>query len=123
MGKHARIAERLRVATETSFEIWRGYIFEFSTIETYNVVLALNIFHHLIKTKERYGRLLALLDRMNPELMIFQAHNPGGAQMEGSYRNYRPQEFAEFVAEHANLPNVEQLGQASDRRPLFKLTR
>lgn len=123
MGKHARIAERLRVATETSFELWRGDVFDFPGIESYDVVFALNIFHHLIKTEERYERLLALLDRMNPEIMIFQAHNPGGAQMKDSYRNYRPKEFAEFVAEQANLPTIEPLGQANDRRPLFKLTR
>jgi len=122
MGKHARIAEKLRVATETRFEIWRGDIFDFPGIESYDVVFALNIFHHLIKTEERYERLLALLARIDPEIMIFQAHNPGGAQMKGSYRNYRPQEFAEFVAENSNLPNIEPLGQANDRRPLFKLT-
>lgn len=121
-GKHSRIAEQLRVATETEFEIWRGDIFDFPDIERFDVVLALNIFHHLIKTEERHERLIAMLDRMDPDILIFQAHNPGGGQMKGSYRNYRHAEFAEFVAEHSGLPRVEPLGTADDRRPLYKLT-
>jgi hypothetical protein len=123
MGKHARIAERLRVATETEFEIWRGDIFDFPDIERYDVILALNIFHHLIKTEERHEHLVALLERLDADIMIFESHNPGGAQMKDAYRNYHADDFAEFVAKHSGLTLIEPLGQARDRRSLFKLSR
>lgn len=119
----AEIAERLRVATESRFTIVHGNIFELPDVERFNVVLALNIFHHFLKTREKYEQLLDLLERLNPDLMLFEAHKPNSRAMADAYINYAPDDFAEFVADKVGLSQVESLGRAADRRSLFKLSR
>lgn len=118
-------AKRLRVATESRYEIWEGNLLDYPGGQV-NVVLALSIFHHMIKTERRHEQLKTLLERLSPEMMIFEPHDrESAAQMEGAYRDYAPDEFAAFVAQHAGLSNVEYLGTPDDRykRPLLKLTR
>jgi hypothetical protein len=67
---------------------------------------------------------VALLRRLSAELIFFEAHkhDPPG-QMEGAYRNYPQEEFAEFVAMHAGMNRIERLGTAENRRVVFMLAR
>ena len=120
----AAFAEHIRVATESSYRIWRGNLFDFPDPAA-DVVLALNVFHHLIKKPELHERLIEFLRRLSTDVLFFEPHVPETAvrQMEGAYRDYPPQEFAEFVAGHAGLGSIEYLGVAGDDRPLYKLTR
>ncbi|HEX2087173.1 MAG TPA: methyltransferase domain-containing protein [Solirubrobacteraceae bacterium] len=120
----ARIAGKLAVATESSYDVWRGDVFEFPDAEEYDVVLALSIFHHFIKTEELHAKLVAFLGRLSADVILFEPHvsDPPG-QMRGAYRNYHPQEFADFVARHAGMSRTEHLGLAPDGRSLFKLVR
>lgn len=121
----ASFARRLCIATESSYELWEGDLLEYPGGEV-DVVLALSIFHHMIKTKKRHAQLEEMLARLSPEMMIFEPHDrESAAQMENAYRDYAPDEFVTFVSEHARLPNVEYLGTPTDRykRPIFKLTR
>jgi hypothetical protein len=117
-------ANKIRTATESSFEIWHGNVLDLKEPRA-DVVLALNIFHHLIKTKARHEGLVNLLGLLSPEIILFEPHVPERAfrQMEGAYRNYEPPEFAEFVVKHAGLSKIEYLGETDAQRPLFKLSR
>lgn len=120
----ADFAERISVATGSGFTIWRGSVFQFPDIEDFEVIVALNIFHHFLKSEEAYQELQALLSRMRAEVMIFEAHkHDPPAQMTGAYRNYPPEEFVEFVSRGAGFSNFEELGTAPDGRRLFKLWR
>lgn len=124
-GANLRFARMIQEATEGGYEIWAGRIYDYPGVESMDVVLALNIFHHLIKTRELHDGLIALLRRMRAEVMIFEPHVPELAwrQMQGAYRNYEPDEFVAFVAEHAGMGSIERLGVADDGRPMYKLTR
>ena len=120
----ARFAESIRQATGSRFRVWHGCIFDFPDAEQQDAALALSIFHHFIKTEELHEQLISFLGRLNIELMIFEPHlHDPPAQMKGAFRNYPPQEFAEFVAEHARLSNIEHLGVAPDGRSLYRLSR
>jgi 2-polyprenyl-3-methyl-5-hydroxy-6-metoxy-1,4-benzoquinol methylase len=120
----AQFAERIRTATESRFAIWQGDIFDFPNIEGQNVILALNIFHHLIKTEKLHNKLVHLLDRIRADIILFQPHvsAPPG-QMANAFRNYAPDEFAHFVATHANMSSVEYLGKEHNGRRLYKITK
>ena len=87
------------------------------------MVLALNIFHHFIKTEKDHNKLIKLLGRMDPEIIIFESHLQEERQMKDAYRNYAPGEFAAFVAKHAGMRRVEYLGDAGDGRSLYLLSR
>lgn len=119
-----RFARRLRVATESTYEIWDGNLLDYPGGE-FSVVFALSIFHHMIKTEQRHERLKEMLGRLSTDVMIFEPHGRESAvQMQGAYRDYSPEEFAGFVAEHAGLRTIEYLGTPGDRykRPIFKLS-
>jgi len=121
--RDARIAERIRIATESRFSVWHGSIFDFPGVERADVVLALNIFHHFIKTKVGHARLERLLGRLRARMILFEAHrHDPPAQMRGAYRNYRADEFAAFVSCHARMSRIDELGQDRDGRTLYRLT-
>jgi hypothetical protein len=91
--------------------------------EPYQVVLALNIFHHFIKTKERFEQLEELLDALRCEEMFIECHTEGETQMAEAYRNFSGEELVRFVSERSDLPNIILLGTVSDGRSVYQLTR
>jgi hypothetical protein len=149
MRRHIPFIEGLRQARRKTFSVWQGSIFDYPRrkdlevfwkglgrrapdvknekgylwLSEFDVVLALNILHHFLKKEGDYKRMIKLLKRLNCGVLFFEAHNPDEGQMKGAYRNYEPDEFAAFVAKHARMDRVELLGEASDGRNLYQLTR
>lgn len=122
--RNARFAQALTVATESGLRVWQGDVFAFPELEDQHVVLALNVFHHLIKTQELHDGLAAMLGRLRAaEVIIFEAHKSRDAQLRDAYRNYPADEFAAFVAHHAGMSTVAPIGHAADGRPLFRISR
>lgn len=103
--------------------IWED-MFEWKWINEnkFNVVLALNIFHHFIKTEEFYEKLVQLLNNLKTDVIIFEAHNPDEQQMEWSYKNYSPLEFVKFIMKETWLDKYEEIWIIeSDWRQIFKI--
>lgn len=122
--RNASFAERLARSVESGLTVWHGNIFEYPEPEKFEVVLALNIFHHLIKTEELHQGLIDFLGRLDRvEVIFFEPHLSEVRQLRDAYRNYESQEFAQFVAQHAGMSGVEYLGAAADGRDLYKITR
>jgi hypothetical protein len=122
--RNARLAQALTVATESSLRVWQGDVFAFPDLEEQHVVLALNVFHHLIRTQELHDGLAAMLGRLRrAEVIVFEAHKSRDAQLRDAYRNYPADEFAAFVARHAGMSTVAPIGHAADGRPLYRITR
>lgn len=101
------------------FKTIHGDIFSFSEIN-YDIILALNIFHHFIKTEKKFNNLKELLSRINCKIMFFQSHNTKETQMVGSYKNFNNDEFVDFILENSNLSKSECILQG--RRPIYKIT-
>jgi hypothetical protein len=121
----ADIATALAKASRYNLTVWLGDVLQFPDATKQEVVLALNIFHHLIKTEEGHAGLIAFLQRLHAaELILFEPHvaDPP-AQMRGAFRNYPEEDFAAFISEHAGMRDIELLGRAGDGRPLFRLSR
>jgi len=120
--REARIAQVLRDATESRFRIWKGSIFDFPEPASQDVVLALNVFNHLIKTEELHTRLTDFLGRLNAELIFFEPHvaSQPGKMPPNAYRNYAPLEFAEFVAGHSGMTSIECLGLETEHHSPYK---
>jgi len=115
--------KRLARAENRRFKIIEGSVLSVDLTESFDVVLALNIFHHLIKTKELHEALVRMLGRLNARVMFFEPHLPTQRMMAGAFRNYPPQEFLSFVKEHGRFKSAGLIGTASDGRPIFKLER
>ncbi|WP_416305797.1 methyltransferase domain-containing protein [Neptunicella sp. SCSIO 80796] len=97
-------------------------IFDFvSEPKSYDVVLALNIFHHFIKTEELYEKLVTLLSRLDVAQLFLQTHNPQEPQMLGAFKNFEGEEFCQFVVEHSCLNKARWLAEIGSGRHLYVL--
>ena len=75
----------------------------------FDVVLALNIFHHFIKTEQFHQKLVKLLNNLNTDVIIFESHDPKEEQMDNSYKNYSPEEFVQFIMKETGLTKHEEI--------------
>ncbi len=119
---YAEVARQVRDLWGKKFEVFEGSIFDLPALK-YDVVLALNIFHHFLKKKATYEAFEALLDRMDVQTMFFESHSYDEHQMKKAVVNMKPDEFAQFIGERTGLTNIEVIGVERGVRPLFKLSR
>jgi 2-polyprenyl-3-methyl-5-hydroxy-6-metoxy-1,4-benzoquinol methylase len=119
------IMKKLRNANNNNFKIVQDSIFKFREGRTLNfdIVLALNIFHHFLKRKVTYGELKKLLNRINCKEMFLETHNPKESQMKGAFINYQPEEFVKFIIKNSNLNKYLFLKELEGGRKLYKIFR
>lgn len=120
---HLYFMEKLKRAESRSFKIINKSIFQYNDIENlhFDVVIALNIFHHFLKEKGSYLKLCELLGKLEMTELYFEAHNPNESQMKGAYKNYSEEEFVEFILQTSKLKESQLLGRATDGRGIYKL--
>lgn len=114
---------KLKIAEKRKFTVVHADIFEFWEKSDFDVVLALNIFHHFLKTADGYKKLVKFLRRLKTRVIFFEPHLPDETQMCGAYRNFDNEQFVHFVAENTNLTQWKCIGYAKDNRPIYKLTK
>jgi hypothetical protein len=112
---------KLRNAQNRKFHVIAKSIFEYHEKTHFDLVLALNIFHHFLKKKQSHEQLIDFLETLSTNFMFFQPHLPSEPQMIGAYRNYECDEFANFVSKHSSLTHCALLGKDTDGRPIYKL--
>lgn len=113
--------EAIRELCGKKFTVWRESVFKLPD-PTFDVVLALNIFHHFIKTETVFRQFDNFLKRLDCELMVFQPHNPSEGQMKASYLNFSPHEFVDYVSGVSRLPVSTRIGTI-EGRPIFILSK
>ena len=119
--KEAYFLKKLHKAENRKFKIIESSIFDAQLNMEFDVVLALNIFHHFLKNKNQYEKLKSFLNKLNTRVMFFQPHLQHEAQMQTAFQNYSETEFVDFVRTNARLLNVIKLGQDVDGRSIYKL--
>lgn len=114
--------EKLKLAENRRFTIISGSIFDYRDKTDFDVILALNIFHHFIKREETYYKLVELLRRLDMKVMFFQTEPVDSPRMTGAYRNFSDcEEFVKFILENSNLTEATYIGETKDRRPMYML--
>jgi hypothetical protein len=121
--KEAYFLQMIHDASERTFEVVHGAAQDFDWSRKVEAVLALNVFHHFLKSEASYAELQDLLGRLDADVMIFEPHLSDDPQMRSAYRNLSPEEFVAFVLDHSVFTRSEPLGSASDQRPLYRLSR
>ena len=114
---------RLRDAENRRFEIVPDSILETTGPLRFDVVVALNIFHHFLKTESAFEKLVDLLGRLDVDQMFFQSHQRGSPQMAGAYRDMVYEDFVDFILDATSLTSAEEIGRMADGRRLYSLTR
>ena len=120
--KRLYLLKKLKKAENRKFEIVPESIFEYKKNQelTFNVVLALNVFHHFLDTKDTYLNLIKLLKRIKAKEFFFEAYRLD--EVRGRYREYTPEQFVDFIIENSDFNKSEFIGKAEDGRSLYKLT-
>lgn len=123
-SSNAEMIERFRDANGRNFKVLNRDIFEINVKSIdYGVVLALNIFHHFLKTEEGYQELKRLLKDLDAEVLYFQSHAPGEKQMEGAYRSLVGDSFADFLVDSSSFESWEYIGTPEENgRRMYKIT-
>lgn len=124
------LAARIRKAEGKNFEIIKTNFLNVRSHpaiakKTFDVVLALNIFHHFLKAEKDYILLERSLNSLAGHIgvMFFEPHNPCEVQMQNAYRNYDEEEFVEFVKVNTGFSEAEHICETNDNRKLYKLYR
>ena len=120
---HLYFLQKLKRAENRKFEILPNSIFECPEVKDlhFDVVLALNIFHHFLKNKDSYFKLCDLLKNLKMKEMYFQPHQTNEHQMKEAYKNYSEEEFIEFILRASKLNKANCIGRAQDGRGIYKI--
>lgn len=120
---HFYFLKKFRDALNREFDAIEDSIFNVDIVqERFDVILALNIFHHFLKTENLYGSFLDLLKKLDAEVMVFQSVAEGEEQMENAYRRQSEDGLAEFIVSNSSFVDWEYLGTpGKDKRPIYKI--
>jgi 2-polyprenyl-3-methyl-5-hydroxy-6-metoxy-1,4-benzoquinol methylase len=120
-----RIMVRIRDAENKKFIGINKSIFEVDFVENtlFDVVLALNIFHHFLKEKTLFYQFKEFLQKLKMDAMFFSAADSQDEQMRHAYRNFSESEFVEFILRQTSLTKSEMITLGRLNRPVYKLSR
>lgn len=115
--------KKLRDIEGKKFKIINKSIFDLNLKLDFDIVLALNIFHHFLREKELYQNLIEFLDRLKLKTMYFQPHDPSEKIMRNAYVNYDNEQFVRFIIKYSCLNKFELINKQSDgrSRPIYKI--
>lgn len=115
--------KKLRTIESKKFKIINKSIFDLKEKLDYNIVLALNIFHHFLREKELYHKLIEFLGRLEIDTMYFQPHDPSEKIMQNAYINYNNEQFVKFIVKNSCLNKFELITKQSDgrTRPIYRI--
>lgn len=120
-------ADRIRRAERKNFQIIEGDLITACSSAPLNnlkfdTVIALNIMHWFLMTKDKYEQLKSWLQTLRVERMFLEVHRTDEFHMIDAYANLEPDEFVSFVLENSSLKNAEFLSHTDDGRRMYKLT-
>jgi len=115
--------KKLRDIEGKRFKIINKSIFDLKEKLDFDVVLAFNIFHHFLREKELYQKLIEFLNRLTVSTMYFQPHDPSEAIMKNAYINYGNEQFVKFIIKNSCLNNFKLVNKQSDgrTRPIYRI--
>jgi len=111
-------------ALNKKFTVINGSFLDSKVIKGYpfDIVLALNVFSHLLVHKETFAKLDSFLDHLKCKELFFEPYSPKDPQMANAFINIDEDQFAEYLRFKLNLKSIEIIGTASDKRKMYKIS-
>jgi len=115
--------KKLRDIEGRKFKIINKSIFDLNYTKEFDIVIALNIFHHFLREKELYFELINFLKNLKTKIMFFQPHDPNEKIMQNAYVNYNNHQFVDYIIKYSCLNKSVLLNEKVDgrNRPIYKL--
>lgn len=116
--------KKLRDIEGKNFKIINTSIFELKR-KNFDIILALNIFHHFLREKKLYIQLITFLNQLQLKYMYFQPHDPNEKIMQNAYKNFNNQQFVNFILKHSCLNQFRVLSENVEGtgRPIYLLSK
>ena len=116
---------KVRIAEDKKFQAINASIFDLSHLFDihFDVVLALNIFHHFLKRKALFDNLKRLLENLKMDSMFFEPHLCQEESMRDAYQNFGEKEFVDFVMWHAGFTSSEVIYSDNNGRVVYFLSK
>ena len=120
-----RILKKVKIAENKKFKLFNKSIFDVEVIKNtkFDVVLALNIFHHFLKTEADFVKFKHLLKNLKTDSMFFEAHRYDDTQMNNAFINFTQPEFVDFILQNTSLNKSKVIYTAKNGRTIFKLVK
>lgn len=113
------VMKKLHKGYNMNFEIITSSFLDMNIVE-YDIVVALNILHHFLKRPYEFNKLEKFLEKCKFKEMFVQFHEQGESQMIGSYKDFSPEEFSNFILEKTKKENCILIGEEMNRK-IYKI--
>jgi 2-polyprenyl-3-methyl-5-hydroxy-6-metoxy-1,4-benzoquinol methylase len=115
--------KKLRDIEGKKFSIINKSIFDLTEKLDYDIVIAFNIFHHFLREKDLYQKLIEFLTSLKVKVMYFQPHDPSEVLMRNAYANFDNEQFVRFIIKNSCLNKFELITKQIDgrNRPIYKI--
>lgn len=109
----------IRRLTGAQFEIIGGDVLDLRDPD-FDLVLALNIFHHFLKRPATLEKFKAFLGRLKCHTMIYQAHGDDESQMRNAHLKLDGEGVCQLIVDNSGLTDFEYVGTIKNRK-VYKL--
>ncbi|MFA6028808.1 MAG: class I SAM-dependent methyltransferase [Elusimicrobiota bacterium] len=121
--QHIYFLRKLRLAENRHFAVIGKSIFDLPPLGHFDVVLALNIFYHFLKTRSSFEKMTRFLSELEADHIFFQPHLTGELLPGESFKDFTPTAFVDFVAQTSGLRKQTLIGADTDQRPIYLLSK
>jgi len=104
---------KLKSVGRKKFDVISRSVFDIEKA-SYDIVLALSIFHHFLKKEDDYHRLTEFLGELDARYMFFEPHQFNEPQMRNAHINYNEIEFVEYILSNSCLNTYTFLGRQKE---------
>ncbi|MBP2300899.1 hypothetical protein [Azospirillum picis] len=121
---YSQVISKIADAIHLNVNVVNKSIFDVSPVG-YDIIFALNIFHHFTNDKDLYDKLIAFLGKLECKWLVLQPHNMyAGDSGFGKYKPLSPDAFAELVRDLGNFRKIQFLSSVrNDQRNVYLISR
>ena len=121
--QHLYFLNKLKRASNLKFNIINESIFPYyrKNKRFFDIVLALDVFHHFLKKKKRFLLFKKFLHSLRADQMFFQLPKFDKSQMENYYKNFKPVEFVKFIISNSCFNKYLLIGKTKNGEKIYKL--
>lgn len=116
--------QKLKRAEKSNFEIINGNALDiFDKRHSYDVVLAINIFHHFLEKESDYNKLITMLKNIDMREMFFEHPGPRENTSSNVYMNFEDDQFIDLILSNTALVHYKKILDCREGRSLYYLWR
>jgi len=121
--KELYFLNKLKKFTNKNFKVIPKSILDLESLDSYDVILGLNIFHHFLKSKKDFEKFKMLLNKIDSKYMFFEPHSYNEIQMQNAFINFHDKEFLKFISDNSCFKKYDLIGSDEDGRNLYLLSK